>query len=1281
MGDDSARRAGRPERPLDPESGPVARFAWELRQLRAEAGSPSYRVLARRAHYAPSTLAEAAQGNRLPTLEAAVALATACGGDRDEWTARWRAVAALVEPGTSAGHPRNREAAGSQECPYPGLASFEAADARYFFGRDALVEQLTRHVTGSGPTGVIALFGVSGSGKSSLVRAGLLPRLGTAWQHMLLTPGAGPLDGLAAAVAALTGTDKGALRDAFATDPQALRLALSDWTSGRPSQSRVLLVVDQFEEAFTMGASPQERDLFLALLADTAQAADDRVRLLLVTRADFYAHCSRHPRLVAALRDGVHLPVGPLSDEELTSVIAGPARLTGRTVDPALAEALRTDTAEQPGALALLAHALRQTWLRHTGNQLRLADYQAGGGVRGAVAQSAEQVYASGTPAQQRLLRAVFLRLTVLGDGTDDTRRRIRRAELHGLANPAETDRLLDELARARLVVLGEDTVDVAHEAVIAAWPRLRRWLVDDRDALRAHRRLTQAAGVWHESGRDRSTLYRGSQLRTATAWMGEHPGQLNEQETAFLTAGLAAHRRRRWVARSLTATVTVLAVLAMVAAVLAAHGQREAGRQRDLALSRSVAAQASAVRQADPALSVQLSLAAHRLAPTVEARSSLLSAFAQPYATRLTGHRDHVNTMVFAPGGALAATASRDGTSVLWETHDPRRPRRVSTLRGHTANVSSAAFAPDGRTLATTGWDDLTLLWDVTRPAAPRLRATLPGHGNDVNTAAFSADGHLLATGSTDRTVRLWDAATAGSTTRPLAVLRGHKDAVIAAAFAPRGRILATADWTGSVRLWDVSAPAGPRTLSVLPRAGGPVTAAFAPVGHLLVTAGQDRTVRLWDVGDPGRPRRTAALRGHTDAVRAVRISPDGTRLVTAGADHSLLLWRVRDGRVPGGPRVLEGHTDAVVSVDFSPDGRFLASSSDDRTARLWDLSGPWYTGHTDSVYGVAVRPDGGLAASAGYDRTVRLWPVTGPGRRRAGEILAGHGDAVNSVDFDRTGTVLASASADRTVRLWNVTDPASPRATAVLRDHTDAVNIAVFDRGRDKVLLTGGTDRAARLWDVGDRRHPRVLSRLTGHTDAINSAVLRGGLAVTASADHTARLWDVADPRRPRPVAILRGHTDAVKSVALSPDGRRLATASADRTVRLWDIGDRARPKALRSLTGHVNTVHAVAYSADGRFLASAGADHAVRVWSLDGAAVPKPYATLTGHRDTVDTLAFTARGHTLLTGSLDSDALMWTLDPGRVSRQICEKADPPLGADEWRTHLPGTPVQRLC
>ncbi|WP_344890138.1 AAA family ATPase [Nonomuraea antimicrobica] len=1191
-------------------------------------------------------------------------------------------MAELVQPDTSAANPEAPLAhPDPNKCPYPGLTPFGTEDAAYFFGRDESVKQLTRLVTGIGASGLIALFGASGTGKSSLVHAGLLPRLDAAWHHVVITPGACPLDELVAAVAALTGADADAFRDEFAADQEALHLALSRWVVRQPPQTRALLVIDQFEEVFTMDAPPAVRGAFLTLLADAARMGDDRVRLLIVVRADFYSHCSRHPHLAAALREGVQIPLGALDDDELRSVIVGPPEVAGLTVEPELIGALQQDTAEQPGGLALLAHALRQTWLRHIGDELRLTDYHAIGGVRGAVAQSAERVYAHSTSTEQRILRGVFLRLTALGEGTDDTRRRIGRSELRGLAPTGDIDRLLEELASARLVVLDEQTVDIAHEAVILAWPRLRRWLIDDRASLRAHRRITQAVEIWRESGHDRSALYRGGQLAAARAWARSHPEDLNEREMAFLAAGVAAHRRRRWMARSLVGVVTALAVLATIGAVLAVRGQQEVIRQRDLALSQNVAAQAVALRETDPALSAQMSLAAYHLAPTVEARSGLLSTFAQPYAVRLTDHHDHVNTIAFGPGGALAATASRDGTAKLWDTADPHRPRMVSTLRGHTGNVASVAFSPNGRTLATTGWDDQVVLWDITRPTAPRSMATLTGHGSDVNTAAFSADGRLLATGSTDRTIRLWDPSRIGRP-KPIATLRGHRDTVVSVVFDPRGQNLVTADWTGTVRLWDVGYRSRPRALAVLPRAGGPVTAAFAPSGNLLATGGQDRVVRLWDVTDPRRPRRAALQRGHTDTIRAMRFSPDGARLATAGADGSLRLWPIDNGRRLGESTVMTGHTNAVVSVDFSPDGRFVATSSDDSTARLWDLSGFGLRGHSDSVYGIALQPDGRVAATASYDRTIRLWSLARSSGYRAIAALAGHSDAVNSVAFNHSGTILASASADRTVRLWDVTDPLHPRPGAILRRHNDAVNAASFehDGGRD-LLVTAGTDRVARLWDASDIHRPTPLSTLTGHTDAINAALVHRGLTVTASADRTARLWNVADPRRPHLIAVLGGHADAVKSVALSLDGRRLATASADRTVWVWDISNPVRPRRMATLTGHVNTVYAVAFSMDGQLLASAGADHTVRLWDLREPSAPKHYATLTGHRNAVDTLSFMPHGRTLISGSQDGSALVWAVDPQEVARRVCQTASPPLSREQWRQHFPGVAVRLPC
>ncbi|WP_432155376.1 helix-turn-helix domain-containing protein [Streptomyces sp. bgisy153] len=566
----------------------MARFAWELRQLRTRAGAPSYRELARRAHYSASTLAEATKGSRLPTLDVAVALAEACGGDREEWAARWRAAArgrtgtraatqAATQPATRSGRgaPGPDRPVARRECPYPGPRPFTARDAPGFFGREEPVRRLIDLVTGDETPGPVVLSGPSGSGRTSLLHAGLLPALGPDWLHLALTPSRDPLGALAGAVEDLTGGGGPPTpREAFTDDPKALYLALSGLLLCRPPGTRVLVTVDRFEEAVLAGNVPAaERDAFLAQLAHTARAGDDRLRVVVALRSD--------ARTPAAWGETARVDLAPLRADDLRRAVVGPAEAAGLTVEAALVDALLADLDGQPGAPALLSDALRRAWERRTDGVLRLAGHLAEGGVGAAVARTAEREYAARRPDERRLLRALFVRLTALGDGTDDTPRRVDREELRGLAPRGNLDRLLGELAGARLVVLDAGTVEPAHAAVVTAWPRLRHWLAHDRDGLRTHRRLTEAAGEWSAAGRHPGALYRGVRLAAARSWAREHPAELNARERAFLTASRTAERRRRWAVRLLIATVSALALLAGVMALRAVLDDRAAPTDR----------------------------------------------------------------------------------------------------------------------------------------------------------------------------------------------------------------------------------------------------------------------------------------------------------------------------------------------------------------------------------------------------------------------------------------------------------------------------------------------------------------------------------------------------------------------------------------------------------------------------------------------------------------------------------------------------------------------------
>ncbi|MFJ7212969.1 NACHT and WD repeat domain-containing protein [Amycolatopsis sp. NPDC098790] len=1269
----------RSERPLDAGDTALLRFAADLRRLREKAGGPSYRSLAVKAHYSATVLSEAAGGRKLPSWPVTRAYVLACAGDAAEWEQRWQEIAAGLAAETASAGPADGEA------PYLGLAAFQAKDADRFFGRRRLVEELLDRLSHKR---FVAVFGASGAGKSSVLRAGLVPRLRAGADSRLVlvqTPGARPLEKCAARLAALTGDTAARVHQDLTEDPSTLHRLVDRALAGRGADAELVLVVDQFEEVFTPGKDDTEHAGFLDALVAAAGTRNSRCRVVAGVRSDFYAHCTAHPGLVEAMRDA-QVVVGPMSAEELTEAVTRPAALAGYQVESALLATLVAQAGNRAGMLPLLSHALFETWRRRRGFVLGLAGFEAAGGIDGALAQTAEAVFAELAPAQQDVARRLFLRLTAFGDGTQDTKRRVSRDEL----DPADADLavVLDALAAARLLVLDRDSVEIAHEALIRCWPRLRDWLSEDRDGRRVHRQLTDATGIWESVDRDPGALYRGTRLAVARDWAAGDESVLTARERAFLAAGVAAEtaerlaaRRRARRLRQLVALLSVLLVLATAATAFAFDARLTATRQRNVALSEKVAGQAAALRTADPPLAAQLGLAAYRLVPTAEARSALLSGFATPYAVRLTGHTGNVNAVAVSRDRRLLASGSRDATVRLWDLTDQDHPVPLATITGHPRNVNAVAFSPDGGLLATGSWDHTAALWDVRDPRAPRKLATLAGHSDDVNAVAFSPDGRTLATGSTDHTVRLWNLADPGRAAASARVLTGQDGGVVAVAFSPDGRTLATAGWDGTAGLWDLSGgPAPPRLLAG--HRGPVVWVAFSPGGRLLATAGQDHTVRLWDVADPARPAEAATLTGHTDVVRAAAFSPDGKTLATAGLDRRVRLWDVTDPRRTGEPRVLTGHTGGIASLVFAPDGHSIATGSDDRTVWVWDLPGPVLTGHRGSVCGLAFSPDRRTLATGSWDRTARLWDVTDPRHPVELATVTAHTDSVCGLAFAPDGRTLATTSYDHTARLWDVTDPRRPAPAAVLAGCADNANGAAFSPD-GRTLAVACLDRTARLWDVTDPGRPAPLPTLRGHSDGVNAVAFGpdGRTLATASWDHTIRLWDLTNPRDPGELATLPGHDDGVSSVAFSPDGRRLASGSWDRTARLWDVADRRHPVTLATLTGHSNTVFTTAFGADGSTLVTAGADRTVLLWSLADPARPAESATLTGHLDRVYLAAFGADGHTLATAGADGTVRLWETDPERAAARVCAAVEPAITAAQWAEYLPDIAYRPPC
>ncbi|MCL7454095.1 MAG: hypothetical protein M8467_13710 [Anaerolineae bacterium] len=1127
-------------------------------------------------------------------------------------------------------------------CPYRGLAAFREEDAPFFFGREAFAGQLFEAVQRRSLVAVVV--GSSGSGKSSTVFAGLLPRLRAEADWLILDarPGSYPFRAVAGALTSdlesgLTETERLLETQKLATALQqgevdlyhvAMR-ALEVHSQAR----RLLLMVDQFEELYTLCPEPDRQRRFLEVLLAAVQAGSGQRRspivLLLTLRADFMGQALAHRPFADALQDGCLL-LGPMNREELRTVIEKPAELQGAAFETGLVERILDDVGDEPGHLPLLEFALTLLWEQQTYGLLTHTGYEGIGRVEGALARYADEVYGELDESERDQARQVFVQMVRPGEGTEDTRRVATRAELGDVKWA-----LVQFLADQRLAVTGRDeagteTAEVVHEALIQDWGLLRRWMEADRAFRTWQERLRAALRGWEASEGDEGALLRGAPLVEAEAWLAERRTELGPAELGYIEASITlreqrqAERDRR--RRRIVTGLVIGLVFALILAVLAGQQwQRAEGEEWEALRQASIGLASQALAEIDgsfPERAIPLALEALEDYPyTWQAERALGQAvLGHRLQLVLAGSTGDIYAVAWSPDGTRIAATS-DDTAIVW---DGSTGQRLTTLSGHEEGVYSISWSPSGEAIATASDDGTARIWVA---ATGEELFSLSGHEGLVYAVVWSPSGDRVVTVGDDATARVWDTATG----KELLVL-AHEAPTIAAAWSSLGSQVAAGDVSGGVIVWDGAT--GEELLVLDGHEGAVNDVSWAPSADRIVTASDDHTARVWDASTG---EELQVLTGHRYEVWRTRWSPAGDRLVTTALDASTRVWDPATGEAvlsfdpgdgihlyadvdwsPSGEQVatmrsslgsvtvldvetgvqvltLAGHMAKVMSLDWSPTGPLIVTGSEDYTARVWDVSPctQVLAGATDVLFAVAWSPSGDRVAAAGLDGTARIWDVaTGE------QLLAMRGPAeMGGVMWSPSGDLLVTDPwfADPTVVVWDVS-PSSPtygQELFAMESHYGGIGRSwspIDDR-----FITTGFDGTARIWDATSGE---ALLTFEGHGGReVTSADWSpdGKRIVTSCGDGDALVWDATAGE-----VLLTLHVEEASwmtRAAWSPDGKRIVTYSEDTTGgRVWDASNGG---LLLTFSGHTASVFGLDWSATRERLLTVSNDGTARIW----------------------------------------------------------------------------------
>jgi WD40 repeat protein len=1111
-------------------------------------------------------------------------------------------------------------------CPYKGLHYFEEQDADIFYGRTKLIDELIDQIERGN---FQAILGASGSGKSSVIRAGLLHQLKSGhrlsgskdWDYYgPFTPAKHPLQQLL----------------------QAIGNECSDLVQfiQQAKAERVVLVIDQFEECFTLCQDEAERQQFFDCLLKALNTTNSKLRFVIGMRADFLGRCSEYPGLADRITEHL-VTVKPMNEEELRDTIIEPAKQAGLELDGQLVNQMVKDVLTSPGSLPLLQYTLTELWQEYK-KYLRpftLENYNNLGGVNGTLSKVADQVYNDLEPEEQRVAQRIFLELTHLGDGAEDTRRRILLRNLPNRQQPQKLiEQVIKKLADARLITITdlkyeskiqensktllfsigrsdhEVVIDIIHEALIRHWKKLRQWIKERRDAMRIERKLEERAKDWLNHRKSEDLALRGAELDAANEYFEKYLdwGQLDDDAQEFIQFSQNVKARqdreqeeqlRREQERS----------AALEKALTQSNLREQAVKAQSLLPSRPVESLLEAMKAT--------SLSAEKLHGEVLSLvfDSLLWALSfVRERNRLHGHQFEVSAIAVNSQVQRIVSSSLDGTLRLWDLQGNLIGQPFQELK---APIRSVAFNSNGKVIVSGDDDGRLGLWDL----EGRLITSFEGHKDWVTALAFSPDGKLIVSGSFDKTLRLWDLQG-----NPIGEpFRGHEAPVTSVTFSRNGKLIISGSRDTTVRLWN----SGGKSIKLSSNEHDYVTAvAFSPKQPLIAWGSGGGIISLWDLQER---RIKISFPAHDKSISSIAFSPDGQWIITGSDDSTIGLWDLQGNRVG---RPLMGHEQAVTTVAFGSDRNLIVSASADKTIRLWSLQEHlqrklFQTKRNphNRVNSVAFSPDSKRIISANKDCTLKLWDLQG---KLIESLSGGHEAEIISVAFSPDSQWMITGSADRTLRLWTSQGKLMGQP---FRGHKHEVMSVAFSPD-SKLIVSGGADQTLRLWDLQGNL---IGQPFRGHEDMITSVAFspNGTQIISAGYDGALYLWDVNSNQTTQPLQQEGG--SGILSVTFSADGQWIVSASMDQTLQLWSY----EGKAMSQLQGHKGQVTAVAFSPDSRWIISGSADHTLRLWDVKGNSIGPP---LEGHNEKISSVAFSPDGQWIISGSYDGTLRLWRGNP---------------------------------